>query len=323
MTLVSRRTVLLTLGATVSTALTTSLFGCATGTQSSAIRLAAGEAGGQYFEFAGLLSAALRRRRALELEAVATSGSVENLDLLKTGTVDLAMSLADTATGSGHVFSTENGSAEYVAIGRVYQNYLQCIVRRDSDVQRFEDLVGRRISIGATGSGSAFTTRRILAVTGLDAGSNAPVLTEQLLEGAGASLASGEIDALFWSGGVPTAILESVGAVTPLRILDLAEQFAQLSDAYPNLYRLAEIPAGVYGSTTPTQTIGIANFLLTRPDLADATIASIVDVLVQDAASLVPEGSVGVQYLTLAGLIDTSPIALHPAALRRYRELYG
>jgi hypothetical protein len=37
----------------------------------------------------------------------------------------------------------------------------------------------------------------------------------------------------------------------------------------------------------------------------------------------VPAGSVGVQYLTAANLIDTSPVPLHPAAAARYRTRYG
>lgn len=48
-----------------------------------------------------------------------------------------------------------------------------------------------------------------------------------------------------------------------------------------------------------------------------------MDVLVGDSAALIPEDTSGIQYLTLAALIDTAPIPLHEAAERRYRELYG
>ena len=83
------------------------------------------------------------------------------------------------------------------------------------------------------------------------------------------------------------------------------------------------VPSGVYDSAGPIPAIGVSNLLLARPDLGDDVAARLVDALVDDAESLVPEDSVGVQYLTASSLIDTDPVPLHDAARRRYRERYG
>lgn len=313
MTGLSRRTLLAALGAAVTAPLAASLAGCTPGPGADGLRFATGEVGGLYLEFGELLAAALRRRGA-DLTVVGTAGSVANLRLLDDRSVDLAVALADAAA---------HGTHRHVAIGRVYQNYLQCVVRADSGIAELGDLVGRRISIGASESGSALTTRRILELTGVATGLDADTVTEQGFASASAALATGDLAAFFWSGGVPTAKIAQLAVGTPVRLLDLSAARTALDASYPDLYLATEVPAGVYGSPVAVATVGVPNLLLVRPDLPDDAARTLVDVLVEDAESLVPPATVGQQYLTLPGLIDTGSVPLHPAALDRYRERYG
>ncbi|MDQ1136806.1 TRAP transporter TAXI family solute receptor [Microbacterium sp. SORGH_AS 1204] len=129
--------------------------------------LGCGEAGGSYLQFGELLSSVARDDGGVAITALATEGSVENLALLDAGRVDLALSLADSAAAA----STR---ADLVAIGRVYQNYLQCIVRSADGMTSLGDLAGRTVSLGASGSGAAATARRLLDAAGLTATPEAP-----------------------------------------------------------------------------------------------------------------------------------------------------
>lgn len=313
MSAITRRTALLGLTATLALP----LLGCAGPSPARTMTMASGDAGGSYVRFAELLREAMRRRGAPELGVVVTNGSVENLDLLGEGAVDLAIALADTV---------ETNSGDAVAIGRVYQNYLQCITRADGDVRALADLAGRRVSAGAAGSGTALTARRLLAATGLgvdDPRGTAPLLSEHPLGEALDALADGAIDALFWSGGIPTPQVDELSATTRLRLVDLAVAVPALDAAHPGAYLVTSVPAGVYSTTAATPTIGIPNYLLARPDLDDAFARTLVDVLIDDAHRLVAEETVGVQYLTPATLIDTGTVPLHPAAKQEYAALYG
>ncbi|WP_336662546.1 TAXI family TRAP transporter solute-binding subunit [Leucobacter sp. USHLN154] len=306
----SRRTVLIGGAA----AWTLALAGCAPA-RTERIALACGEPGGAYLQFGELLGAALQDRSGVALELRVTHGSGENLEMLARGDVDLALSLADSANETA-------ASHDFTAIGRVYQNYLQCLVRDAGDIRSFADLAGRRVSIGAPGSGSTRTTRRLLEATGRASGSGAPAATELELSAALTALAAGDIDALFWSGGIPTPEITDVAAVTPLRVIDLGDVVAPLRAAHPQEYLDARIPAGVYGTEGSTATIGISNLLMCRADLARDAARALVDVLVDDARRLVPTGSVGLQYLALDTLIDTGEVPLHRDARARYRERY-
>ena len=279
------------------------------------LALACGEPGGAYLQFGELLGAALKARTGASLDLRVTHGSADNIEQLANGEVDLALSLADSANESSL-------SHDFTAIGRVYQNYLQCLVRASSDITSFKDLAGRRVSIGAHGSGSSRTTNRLLEATDRASGGNAPITMELELSAALRALADGSIEALFWSGGIPTPEITEVAATTPLRVIDLEDVVAPLRAAHPQEYLDTRIPAGVYGTTRSTATVGISNLLLSRADLDPADARALVDVLVVDATRLVPAGSVGLQYLTLDTLIDTGEVPLHVAARERYRERY-
>lgn len=309
MNAVPRRTLLLGLAA----GLAIPLSACATSPAETRIRMACGEAGGLYLQFGELLRDALRTRGTV-LELVPSNGSAENLAMLERGDVDLAIALADSAEQQGR---------GRVAIGRIYQNYLQCVVSAAGPVRSLADLAGRRVSIGAPGSGSSLTTRRVLGAAGLLAGSTPPVLSEHPLEGALRALAAGGVDAFFWSGGIPTPKIAELGTRTPISLVDLAPALGPLSGTYPEQYLPARVPVGVYGGERPVPAIGIPNLLLARPNLGEGVVRIIVDALLEDAAALIPAGSVGVQFLTGAGLIDTGALPLHPAARHRYRELAG
>lgn len=308
MTTITRRRLLLGLASTALLALA----GC-TPPALPSLRMGCGESGGSYLQFGRLLQRSLRRHD-IDLQPLVTEGSVENLDRLADRTADVAIVLADSAA---------EAPAGLVALGRVYQNYLQCVVRRDGDVRTLADLSGRKVSIGAPRSGTAVTARRVLAAVRALADTEPAEIVELTLSEAVAALENREVDAFFWSGGIPTPQIEQVSATTAVRLLDPTPVLPSLDADFPNLYVSTSVPAGVYGAPDRSPTVGISNLLLARADLPDHLAETIVDALIDDARRLVPPDSVGVQYLTLSNLIDTATLPLHPAAERRYRQRYG
>jgi uncharacterized protein len=270
---------------------------CGTGDPTGTLTLAAGEEGGLYLDFARLLSA--NAPDGLRINPIATGGSMDNLNRLRAEQADLALTLADSAT------------PELVALGRVYENYLQLVVLADSPVRSAADLRGKPVSLGATGSGAALQGSR------LELGAD---VKHMPLDDAVEALKRGEIAALLWSGGVPTPRL---ARETGLRLLPLDNQLPRLRSAFGSVYELVTVRSGVYGSTTETPTVGTANLLMCRPELPDDLAGAIVRMLVQRAAQLVPAQALGTQFLDVRSLIVTGRIALHPGAAQEYRRLHG
>ena len=311
----SRRTVVrAALGGVAAASLPTG--GCTTATRLDRLDIACGEPGGTYIRFGRLLGgAAVAEGLAESSTALVTAGSVDNLDRLREGSAALAMCLADSARESTWVPA---------AIGRVYQNYLQVVVPAESAVTSVEQLRDRPVSIGAPSSGTAATTRRVFAALGLLDPATHPVrVTELGLAEAIVRLRRGTLTALVFSSGIPIPALTAVAADLPVRLLDLSDVFARLTATQREVFVRTTVPAATYAMADDVTTVGVANLLLARPDLPDDTAARLVDLVLARARDLVPPPSTGTQYLTQQTLVDTFPVALHPGAARRYRELHG
>lgn len=267
---------------------------------------------GFFFDFGQSLTAAVARSNAgFTLSPRITGGSVENLPDIMAGRLDLALSLADVA-------ATERSNLR--AVGRLYLNYLQLAVPADSPVHALPDLRGRTVSLG----GSSATTRAgrlLLAAGGLeesDVQVRAVPITAVL-----DALASGEVEAALFAGGVPHPEMDTShgrGPVQGIRLIDLSEYLPALQAQYGLVYQQVRLPVGLYGAKEEIGSIGIASLLLARADLPDDVVGKIVDVLIDRSSELVPPGAVGVQYLDTRSLIYTSGVPLHPGAAAAYRR---
>jgi TRAP transporter TAXI family solute receptor len=328
----SRRCVLKA-GAAVGLAgiLLPALGACTPEDQVDSLVVAGGEPGGFYLEFATLLAASLQRNGvARQATALQTGGSLDNLEHLLGRRATFAVALADSAAEKAAAASASE--AGIAALGRVYENYVHCAVRQASGLRTISDLAGRTVAVGEPGSGTSLTTPRLLEAarhTSVTAGGAASgggqavtVLNLGLNDGLSA-LRDGSVDALFWSGGVPTAAIAAAHHDVGLAFLDLSVLLPVLRAEYGTFYDRVLIPAGAYEGLPAVWTVGVTNLLLCRSDLADTTVKRTVELLVGRAEELIPQSSLGVQFLSPESLINTAGLPLHPGAAAAYRELHG
>lgn len=290
--------------------------GCTVGT-APALTLAAGEPGGFYVEFGALLADALRAV-GRPVTVVSTGGSVQNIEQLRDGSAVLGLALTDVALTARNGEDPFGAPVPLQAIGRVYENYMQLVVRAEDPATGTADLAGRPVSLGAVGSGAAVFGDRLLVAAGIAAD-----VTRRPLREAVAALESGSADALLWSGGVPTPALAELAARRPVRLLPLAEHLPQLRSRHGGVYGPVTVPADAYGPAAPVPTVGVANLIVCTPDLPAATASAVAHTLVTAAPALVPESALGTQYLDQRSLIGTGEIPLHPGAVAAYRALHG
>jgi len=291
--------------------------GCIRNEPGGRLRLAAGDPGGLYLAFAEILAERLHARFSnITVDVLATEGTVENVALLRSGDVDLALALADVAERDRATGPAESAPQ---AVARVYENYLQVIVRDAAAAQQLSDLEGTRVSIGPPGSGAAATSEVLFDAAGLRG--RLDMMNYRLRDGL-AQLASGGIEALMWSGGVPTPAVAELDAKLPLRMLDIgpfAPAMGRLA-GYP--YVVRRVPTGDY-VPPGIRSLGVPDLLLCRQDIASDLVAAVVNVLATDAPQLVPPYVRGLQYLAAPTMIQTGLIPLHPGGIREYRKLHG
>jgi uncharacterized protein len=290
--------------------------GCTAGTADPLV-LAAGEPGGFYVEFGELLAGALRAG-GVPVTVVGTGGSVQNIEQVRDGAAALGLALTDIALVARQGAEPFGAPVPLLAIGRVYENYMQLVVRAEDSATGTADLAGRPVSLGAVGSGAAVFGDRLLAAAGIAAD-----VTRRPLRDAVAALEAGSADALLWSGGVPTPALAELAARRPVRLLPLAEHLPQLRARHGGVYGPVTVPAGAYGSGGPVPTVGVANLLVCTPELPAGTAGAVARTLVAAAPALVPQAALGTQYLDQRSLIGTGDVPLHPGAVAAYRDLHG
>jgi uncharacterized protein len=305
---------------------------CTADDRLGSVTVAGGEPGGFYLEFASLLAASLQRHGvARSATALTTGGSLDNLEHLLSGRATFAVALADAAAQS----AAEAGATgvEITALGRVYENYVHCAVRKAGGISSIAGLAGRTVAVGEPGSGTSLTTPRLLEAAGLRSvaagesaagpgGEAVTVLNLGLNDGLTA-LREGSADALFWSGGVPTAAIAAAHGDVGLNFLDISVLLPSLRARYGAFYDRVLIPAGAYEGLPAVWTVGVTNLLLCRSDLTDTTVRRTVELLVGRADELIPQSSLGVQFLSPESLINTAGLPLHPGAAAAYRELHG
>ena len=144
--------------------------------------LATGSETGAYHRY-GQRYAALLEKRGVEVDLRSTAGSVENLALLRSGSVDVAFVQGGTAT--------EEDEAVLRSLGSVYYEPLWIFTTGDAP-RLLSDLRGKRWAIGPEGSGTRALVLRVFDEYGL--GDGAVVVSDQSGEVAAEALRSGEVD---------------------------------------------------------------------------------------------------------------------------------
>ncbi|MFI2433025.1 TAXI family TRAP transporter solute-binding subunit [Streptomyces sp. NPDC018693] len=286
------------------------------------LTIATGPTTGVYYQIGGglakLISDNLDGYRAT---ATTTGASVQNIQGLGAGTYDLAFSLLDTAGDAVKGQESFSSPQDIEALTRLYPNYTQVLVRSDSGIKSMEDMKGKRVSTGAPGSGTEVIANRLLKAAGLDPAKDVSADRLGLAETVDA-MKDGTIDALFWSGGLPS------GGITDLttslkkevRFLDVTPQLAALNKEYGAVYQAGSIPKSVYNQPQDVPTIVVPNVLLVKKGFDPELAAAIVN-LVYEKKSDLEKVNAAAAEIDLGLAEGVTPVPLNPGATQALTAL--
>lgn len=315
---VDRRAVLRGLGAAAGTAaLAATLPACSTPFADVRLRMATGGTQGVYYTLGSALSQVWQEQLAMRAapEVLSTAGSVDNLRLLTAGSADIAFSQVDAADDALQTI-TPGSPTTPSALGRVYDEFVHVVVAQGSPVLRIADLRGLRVSVGAQESGVYVIAKRLLETSGL---TTADLQTSFLsINDSVSAMLDGEIDAFFWTGGVPTGGVDALAARIPIRLLDLKDLLPQIRHTYP-VYAPGTVPARSYGIPESITTLLVRNFLLVDARMPDDLAHALIKAVFTAQESLVVLAPLA-RTIDLRAAIGTQPVPLHPGAQRYFRE---
>ena len=302
------------------------LFALALGTAQTSLSIATGGTGGVYYPTGGAYAEVINNYlEGYTAVAEVTGASVENVGLISRGDSDIALALADTVyqayAGLGRF--GEGGEfpqlANLRALGSAYPNAMHIVTLADSGISSLSDLKDKRVSVGAPGSGTEVSAKTLLEANGLTYDD----IDEQFLnfnETADA-LRDGQIDVGFLSVGPPTSSLLSLAETRNIVLISLSDEEVANSLAAEPTFAPYSIKGGLYkGQDADTSTIGTPNVIVVAAEMDEALAYNIIAALyehIDDVIAVHPSANDTTPEFSLA----STPIPLHPGALRYYQEM--
>ena len=269
------------------------------------LTLATGPQGAVFLEVGRDLARAIEAvSPATTVTTQATAATVDNLRLLLAHAADLGFASLDAAADASA------GPMGLLAVSRLYDSVLHLVVATGSPIRRLADLAGRRVSVGATDSGTEFTCLRLMDLSGVR-----PNLQLRLSQTpAMQAVASGTVDAAFSLTGFPTPAITDLAEQQSIRLIPLVDQIGPLDRSLPGVYGPAAIPEGTYRGVPVTDTVFVPNLLLTRPGLADPVVSLVTEALLAPASHRFWTNQDS-RRIDVRTAIATGPVPMHPAAL--------
>lgn len=282
------------------------------------LNVVTGGTGGVYIVYGAGLAEVLTKKMKVAASAQQTTASVDNMKFIGQGKADLAFTLADTAfdatQGKAPQF-TEKVDAKVLAV--LYTNFTHLVAKDGAGITKVADLKGKRVSMGAAGSGTEIIGNRTLEAYGLDPAKD--IQRERLgIADSANALRDNRIDAFFWSGGLPTAAVNELANATKLKFIDLNEGIAKMASTYGPFYVPVKIPAGAYKDNPEVTVSGVQNLLVVNAKF-DAAFAKAILTTMFDSKSDLEIIHSEAKNLKLETATVGSPLPFHEGAIEFYK----
>ncbi len=293
--------------------------------QAYTVTILTGSTSGTYYPVGTAYAQVLNKYSDGKIDARALEGraSVSNIQSLcqKEAVAALAQNDISYYAYHGSTISAFDGKPQKCirAVAVLYPETIQIVVRADSGINSIQDLAGKKVAVGAEGSGTYWNARQILEAAGIwDQIQPEYKKFNEITE----DLKLGNIDAAFLTAGIPTSAVEQLAAEIQIKILPVPDDiYNALKQNYP-FYAQVTIPAGTYsGVDEEVKTVAVMSMLLVRDDVPDDIVYTMTKLLfehVDEIKENVQKQSV--QYISLDHALDGLSIPLHPGAYQYYQE---
>lgn len=279
------------------------------------LNIATGGTAGTYYPLGGALAELLNSNiKGMNASAQSTGASVANVNMLKDGSVDIAFIQNDIsyyATTGTEMFK-DNKMAGLRGIAALYPETVQFVTTADKGIKSIADLKGKKVAVGAAGSGAEANARQILAAYGLTYDD----IDEQFLSfgEAADALKDGNVDAGVVVAGFPTAAIQDLAANKSAQIIHIeGDKVDSLIEKYP-YYTKVVIPKGTYpGQDEDVSSIAVKCIIATTDKMSDELGEQIARAVYEHLDRIKAAHAVG-KYITKDTALDGMSIQMNPGA---------
>ena len=287
------------------------------------LKINSGGTGGVYFPLSSRLAKVLNddAKTMKGASAVTSGASVANEKAIRNGDTQAAMIQNDIAAyGYQGKYMFEEPDEHIRGVAALYPETIQFVVRADSDINTIKDLDGKKVAIGAPGSGTAVAAEQVLKAANVWEDVT-PV--RQDFSKAAQSLRLGQVDLAILVGGLPTPAVSEVATQKPVRLMEIPDSTLNTlqESGYPYYVRV-NAPADTYkGMEEKTKTIAVKAILVARDSVPDAAIKEMVSLLYKDEnLKTLRAVHKKAENIALDTALNGMSIPLHPGAAQYYKE---
>lgn len=289
--------------------------------QQKFVTIATGGTAGTYFPLGGALADIWNKNIAkMNATAQSTGASIANINMLKQGQVDVVFVQNDIANYSYNGIELLKGQAyqDLRGMACLYNETIQIVALESSGIKTLADLKGKRVSVGAAGSGTEANARQILEAAGITYND---IKVQYLSFGESANnMKDGNIDAAFTTAGIPTAAIQDLSVSKKIVMVPVDKATAdKLIAKYP-FYAVTAIPGGTYqGQSQTVSTVAVKSMLAVSSKLPADLVYEMLKTMFANTDRLIAAHSQG-KNVKLETALEGMSIPLHPGAEKFYKE---
>ena len=274
------------------------------------LNIATGGTAGTYYPLGGALAELLNQN----IKGMNASASVANVNMLKDGSVDIAFIQNDIAyyAANGKEMFKDNKVENIRGIAALYPETVQFVTTADKGIKSIADLKGKKVAVGASGSGAEANARQILGAYGL---TYDDIDVQYLSFGEAAdALKDGNVDVGVVVAGFPTAAIQDLAANKSAALVNIdAEHVDKLKKQYPYFTEIT-VPKGTYpGQEEDVSTVAVKCVIVTTDKLSDDLGEQIVKAIYEHLDRMKAAHAVG-KYITKDTALEGMSIKMNAGA---------
>ena len=292
----------------------------ACGGSGTKMSMGTGGTAGTYYAYGGVLGNQIKNTANITVNVVSTDGSKANILGIHSGDYQLATVQSDVmayAVAGTRSFEKEGKLDSFRVIGGLYAEAVQ-LVTTDPSIKSVADLKGKKVSIGASGSGVYFNAVDILAAAGL---SEDDIQAQYQSFGDSAdALKDNKIDAAFIVAGAPTPAITELCLATNASLVPIDGDIASKLMSNSPYYTTYVIPAGTYkGQDADVTTVTVKATLIVSTSASEEDVYNITKSIFDNIDAITANHAKGSE-LSLENATSGMTAPFHKGAAKYFAE---
>lgn len=290
------------------------------------ITIGTGGVTGVYYPTGGAICRLVNRGRrghGIRCSVESTGGSIYNLNALRKGEMDLAVAQSDWqyhAYKGTKFFEKQGAMTNLNSVFSIHNEAFTIVARADADVNTLDDLKGKRVNIGNSGSGMRATMDIIMEAKGW-AKTDFKVAAELKAAEQPQALCDNKIDVMIYAAGHPNGAVQEVATSCPTKLINVVgPEIDKLVRENP-FYAYATIPGGMYaGTPEDIKTFGVKATFVTTSEADEEVIYRVVKAVFDNFENFKTLHPVFAHLDPKKMMTEGNVAPLHKGAERYFRE---